>query len=189
MNIRALVVVISLWVATSAFGLSAPWYTLQRQINATIGDSPYVKVGEVQGAGNRLAIKLKCKDARIAQGLAFTLKPQFSFGGVLVDIIVRGPDGVPVRPPAIPAQTSVTDTRRYLRMALWGNRNIVSITTGSSWMAGPLVLVETRARVVQFWNDDLSDPNGYVHEVAAEAFDGLLADGLKLQFFTSIRYQ
>ncbi len=188
MKIRGYVAVIGWLVASSAFAMSPPWYTLQRQMKSTFGDSPWVKVGELrEHSEGRYSIHVKCRDVRVAQGVAFALKPRYTPGGIPVDIVVRGPDGARVRAPIAPERATLRETQLMLRLALWGNHQILGTAIRPMWPGESRVLVETRARVVQFFNDDISDPNGYLHAVAAPMFDELLADGVAAQFFTSLR--
>lgn len=185
---KLIIIVMAMLLMSPAFALSPPWYTLQQKIKVTFGDNPKVVVGELQSiAEGQYAIDIQCKHIKTAMGLAFALKQRFKMGNVIVFINILDPDGNKVDSPVAQASATLEETQQYLMQGLQGNKNITSSFISINPFT--VVRIETRARVLQFWNDDTSDPNSYAHGVAAGMFNSLLVKGLKANFYTSIKYR
>lgn len=185
---KLIVAIVFMLLMSPVFALSPPWSTLQQKIKVTFGNNPNVVVGELQSiAEGQYAIDIQCKTIKTAEGLAFTLKQQFKMGNVIVFVNIFDPEGNKISPPLTQASATLEETQKYLVQGLRGNKNFTSSFISTS--PSSLVQIETRARVLQFWNDNLSDPNGYAHGIAAEMFNSLLVKGLKANFYSSIEHR
>jgi hypothetical protein len=127
----------------------------------------------------------------VAEGLAFVLKSSYNFGGIRVEVIVVDPDGQVVEPIGDDPADPIGDTRRLFQQALVGNPYFRRIQTG---MAMHALSVEIEPAVVQFWNDDTSDPNGYSHFLAADVFDEVnkgtfFKPSVEVDFYTGLKGQ
>lgn len=127
--------------------LSTPWVTLYRQINAMFGDDPDVKVEYIAGDGNDPTIKLFVEGQDKADAIAKLLPLTYDFGNVTVSVIV------------VPANKNET-METLFRTAFAGNPAFSYAATAEGVFTNPITYVVFRNRVVQFWNDDLSDING-----------------------------
>jgi hypothetical protein len=149
--------------------------------------SRFVSVGELQDVGGEYVLDVSAGSVLIAEALEFVLPDQVADQGATVTIRVLDPQGNPVTSSVSPADATVEQTKALLRNALGGNIYPVGLTIGELPMSGTTVMVEIQARVISFWDDNMADPNGYDHFVAADAFNEVVDDDLKGLFFTSIR--
>lgn len=127
--------------------LSTPWVTLYRQIGALFGEDPDVKVEYIAGDGNDPTIKLYVEGQDKADAISRILPLTYEFGNVTVSVIV------------VPANKNETKETMF-RMAFAGNPAFSYAATAEGVFTNPITYVVFRNRVVQFWNDDLSDING-----------------------------
>jgi len=186
---KIMMLLISLFFVTEALALSPPQYMLQRELQNSFGASRFVEVSEVHEEGGENVIYVTGRNRFVAEGLAFVLQSQYNFGGIQVRIEVLYPDGSPVDVPDEYPPNPTMRTARYFYGALIGNPYFVRIYEGSGFFS---LWVEIQADVIQFWNDDIGDPNGYSHFVANEVFRKLTKetyfdDEVSVGFFTSIK--
>lgn len=184
---RTCVLIISLCVLTAhAFAVSPPPYTLQRQLKNSYGASACVKVSEVKEIGRISVIYVTGCQTDVAAGLAAVLRPKYQFGNLTVNVEVRDAAGRYL-PLSLNQPNTLAGAQRHLTNALQGNPYFVKIHHMPAFIT---FLVEMKPQLIQFWNDNLADLNGYVHFVAADVFREVTRDQLgpnvTVSFFTSI---
>lgn len=177
-------------LAARAWAISPPQYSLQRELAASVGASPFVQVGEVYTSGGRELVDITVSIESVARGLAFILKREHNFGGIMVEIRVLDPRGavVSVDDAALPGHTPVETAEAYFRDALLENPLVVGI--GPRPMVFGDFVVEVRPEILQFWDDNLADPGGLSHMIAASVFhdvarSSLIAGTVSMVFSTA----
>jgi hypothetical protein len=127
-------------------GLSAPWTTYYKQIKALFAEDKDIKVIFDQDS---CAIKLFVEDAEKADALTKLLPVEKAFGNVTVKIMV------------IPANAPLAESRASLvEKAFKGNPAVSTIFSVEGIFGNPINYVAFVPKVVQFFNDDLSDLHG-----------------------------
>lgn len=124
--------------------LSSPWVTLYREIEALFAKDEEVKVVFDE---NELEIKLYVERASKAEALTKLLPVERTFGNVTVLITV------------VPANAEDDDPVTLFDEAFTGNPVLKEIVSVAS-PVGSFDYVVFQREVVQFFNDELSDPNG-----------------------------
>lgn len=162
-------VLLAVLAAGEVRAVSPPQYRQQRVLEASVGASPFVSVGEVVQTPDTYRVDVTCASLDVARGVSFLLRKQYDFGGLVLHVRVLDEHGAPVEvdESGIPGDP-VEASRELLSDALEGNPLFDSISAG--FLAPVTVLV--RPEVVQFWNDNLADPHGNESLLAAEAFSG-----------------
>ena len=170
MWMRALGGVVGCLTAVSAWAISPPQYELQRKLAASVGASPFVEVGQVHEVDDSYLIDITTSYESTARGLSFILTREYDFGGIRVTVRVLDQHGVvtSVDDAALPGQTPVETAVAYFHDALLQNPLVASFGPGSMFVGD--FSVEVRPEILQFWNDDIGDPNGLSHLLAATVF-------------------
>lgn len=141
--------------------LSTPWVTLYRQINALFGEDPDVRVEYSAGDGEDPLIKLYVNGSEKAEAIGAILPSKYEFGNVVVEVCI------------IPANVAVSTADLY-RKAFEGNPAFSYAVTVDGVFTNPINYIVFRNKVVQFFNDDLSDVNGnettLYEDIAREVF-------------------
>ncbi len=162
------VALVAVLAAAPSFAISPPQYRQQRIIKASVGASPFVNVGDVVEVSGAYRVDVTCARPEVARGVSFLLRKEYNFGGLKLTLRVLDEKGAVVETD----ESSITGdpveaSRALLRDALGANPLFDSVT-GVDVFAPLVVLV--RPEVVQFWNDNLADPNGSETMLASEAF-------------------
>ena len=149
-----------------AMKISAPWVTYYRKLEALFKDDSCVKVVYEE---DEKVVKLYVKGEVKAKALEALLPVSVNFGNVDLEIQV------------IPANGEKSAIELY-RDAFSGNPIVSEILSDVSINKFGYVLFQPE--VVQFWNDNLGDPNGMAtvlaQDIAREVFE--LQDNV---FFTT----
>lgn len=144
--------------------LSTPWVTLYRKFEAMFGDDPDIKLEYVAGDGNDPIIKMYVEGHDKADAIAQLIQLEYNYGGVTVSVNV------------IPANKSYNKADLF-RRAFAGNPAFSYSVQAEGIFTNPITYVVLKNKVVQFWNDDLSDINGNettLYEfIAPELFDNV----------------
>lgn len=145
--------------------LSSPWVEYFNKINAMFKDDPDIKIVYNE---DKNAINLYVDGSAKAEALAALLPAEKSFGNVTVTVSV------------IPSNEPRTKIGLF-RDAFQGNPAFSYSITLDNVFTNPISYVVFRNKVVQFFNDDLSDPHGLestlyefiAEELFAENHDGI----------------
>ncbi len=138
--------------------LSPPWITFYHEVDALFKDDPDVKVAYNEDEN---VIKLFVENAEKADALTRLLPAQKTFGNITVLIKV------------IPANKLGVEKASLFQTAFEGNPAFAFVKTVSQGLYD-MSYVVFKNRVVQFFNDDLSDINGnrstLYQEIAKDVF-------------------
>ena len=141
--------------------LSAPWITFYHEIEAMFGEDPEIRIVFDE---DNYKIKLYVDNAEKADALTQILPAEKVFGNIIVKVVV------------IPANKLKEDVLSIYEKAFKGNPvlSYVKRVEGTIF-AYPASYVVFKNKVVQFFNDDLSDVNGYrstlYQEIAKDIFE------------------
>jgi hypothetical protein len=152
--------------------LSPPWWAQANKIIHTIGASAEVRVGTLVETGYGYDLAVVTDDKAIGTGLATILVQKYGFGNVTMTVTPRNSDGTRWAARVI---GSVDDLVSATQDALAGNPLLSEVITGRQV---PSIYTEVvaviAARVIQFYNDDLSDFYHNFNGVASDVFAGIL---------------
>lgn len=140
---------------TGKVRLSPPWITFQRTLSFTIGQSTQVMVSELSGDGPEYRVKVVTFDRETAQALANVVESTKDLGNIKVIVEIFDIDGNKYPP------TERTPSLQDLKRATFNNPLVYDVAERT---------IGCQPKVVQFWNDDISNPQGFTSKLAAEAF-------------------
>lgn len=151
--------------------LSAPWFSLQRQLTYTIGAFGGVAVSPLVPKGPDFTITITAMNSAMANGLVNILTLNYNFGP-FVELIVVDNTGKRAVPYSGPITTEMLEG--WLEAGLTGN----SYYYGVRQFGHPGTPLSTylimAPQIIQYYNDNYSDPQAFVHYVAQDAFAGVL---------------
>jgi len=130
--------------------LSAPWVTYFNKVKALFGDDPEINV-EYAEDNNGPIINIEVANEKKANAIRTLVPEEVPIGNIIIKIFVYSTENN--------LEGSTVD---LIRTAFEGNpalSRIVTIGAGVIF-TNPVSYVAFKNKVVQFWNDDLSDING-----------------------------
>ncbi len=148
-------------------GLSSPWVTFGREMEALFGPDPEIKV---EFDNEAPAVKLYVDNEEKADALSKLLPTEKTFGNVILNIII------------IPAnKNSVIDPKvAAFKTAFKGNPVLKDVVSIDAMAYRNITYAIFKNEVVQFFNDDLSDINGncstLYQTIARDIFGPAVAD-------------
>lgn len=154
-------------ITSSKAGLSAPWYSIQRMVSYSVGQSAQVLVSELDESNYQITVTAMKESTAV--GLASTLKPKQVLGNVTVSIVVKDLGGVSYSPPT--KTQNVAEQIESLKMALVNN----PIVYGIEEFNGKAAICCTPT-IIQYWNDNMANPQSFTSMMAADAFKTLFLD-------------
>lgn len=125
--------------------LSAPWETLRHEMEQLFGSDPDIKIAFDEQS---YELKLYVDGERKAAALTKLLAKEKTYGNVTVKIEV------------IPANTTDETIAELYKDAFDGNEVVDEVLTVKLPGGGAANYVIFKNEVVQFFNDDISDPQG-----------------------------
>lgn len=151
------------------FQLSTPWVTQYRKIEAMFGGDPDIKLEYVAGDGEDPVVKMFIDGQDKADAIEKLLPEFYDFGNVKMKVEV------------IPANKK-ENAESLFRTAFEGNPAFSYAVTAEGIFTNPITYVVFKNKVVQFWNDDLSDVNGnettLYEQIAPVVFDPIADAGV-----------
>jgi len=169
--------------------LSPPQYTLWRKLAYSFGTDPEIAVRDPYEKNNTVIIELAVQDGNRAPAVAGVLNEKYNFGGIQVRVIVTGPAGNKIDPPDV-TQPGFS-VRQMIETSLFANpyfHEVIPTRTPAPNEPTQVLTAVFYPKVIQFWNDDLSDYFGYAHYVAQDVFAEVMRssynDGTLLNFTT-----
>lgn len=167
--------------------LSPPWITYFNELRNSIGADPTVTVGPLIPTDGNFIILVQTTDFEKAIALATLLKPTVQFGNVNVTIVVSViGDGI-VNP--IPCPLDAFEIAHLFQVALENNLYFEQVVVQPQFPGGANVVFPVfAAKVIQFFNDDISNLCQTFTEVAAKVFRDVMNDticGIPILFSTS----
>ena len=138
--------------------LSPPWVTFVEEVKALFGQDPEVKIHYDE---NQNELKLYVENARKADALAQLLPAEKEFGAVKLKI-------------AVVPSNAVGGPANLFADAFYGNPVLDDILDYKT-VFGQMTYLMFQNKVVQFWNDQMDDPNGIkstlFQEIAKDVFN------------------
>ena len=138
-------------------GLSAPWVTYYRKLEALFGQDPDVALSFDEDA---MQIKLFVQGQEKARAIDYLLPDSVTYGNVEIEVIV------------VPANADAEDEIDMIKKAFEGNPVFAGIIAPDASIWEPAITYVMFAHeIVQFFNDNLGDPRGYettLYEVIAD---------------------
>lgn len=155
--------------------LSPPWTKFYKELEALFKDDPGIKMAfEEPKDESGYKIKLYVEGANKAEALSELLPTVKQFGNVTVYINV------------IPANFNKEDIVQLYRAAFEGNPAFSYAETVTGISAPNFNYIVFEPEVVQFFNDDLSDINGYCSTLYQEIAKDVFVERLGVYFCTDI---
>ncbi|WP_336787264.1 hypothetical protein [Paenibacillus sp. MMO-177] len=165
--------------------LSPPEFTYFNEIKYSVGKDPLVKVGQLEDHGDgQFGIKLFVKGIKKAKALATLIASDKIIGEISIHVKVIS-SGKTISP--IARTLTAKEIAGLYRIAFRTNR-IFQFVALRSILGHTFVYPVFRIKVVQFYNDDLSDFYGNYNNVAAFVFRNVLLSeigGVHIQFSTA----
>ncbi len=167
--------------------ISPPQFTLWRKLAYSFGADPEIAVRNPYEKNNTTIIEVVVEDANRAPAVAGVLNDKYNFGGIQVKVKVIDPEGNRVDPPDV-TQPGFS-VQQMIETALFANPYFYKVIPNRTPREPDRELVAVfYPKVIQFWNDDLSDFFGYAHFVAQDVFADVMRenyeDGTHLTFTT-----
>jgi hypothetical protein len=149
--------------------MNPPWITLWNEIDTSVGNDPAVKVAPLDESGTPYVVRVRVRSRPKAVALASLMRPRHEFGNVVVIVEVRDAKGNALTPVVPGSPDQLAD---LVRAAFRGNRwyRDVVVKEILGWRVYPVF----KKRVVQFYNDDLSDLYSNYNNVASAVFTDVL---------------
>ena len=149
------------------FKMEAPWITHKKMLHAMFDPDPQIIVGEIEESQSPefnyvLGIQVRNHDKFVA--LTKVLVTSLKFGNVKMEIILYD------------EENSASNPYVEIYQSLFnGNPLVKDIKTVSDPAGTPIVFVRFQPKVIQFFNDDISDYsgnwNGLAKSIAEEIFN------------------
>ena len=149
---------------SSKLDLSAPWQAYRSKLNALFGGDDEVTVSEVFSEDTGYVVHIEVKSHSKFNALSKLLPEQVTFGNVVLKILLydkaNGADG--------------DDYVALFNDAFRGNPVFNSVLDLTDFADTHHYFVQFEPTVVQYFDDDLRDPNGYwtglIQDVARDVF-------------------
>jgi len=151
--------------------ISPPWYTLQRVVSFSIGQSGQVMVSELEGSDADYQIMVITLKEATAQALANTLKLRHEIGNITVTIVVKDLSGKTYE------HTPHSNEGRIdlLKEALVNNPLVFGIEEFKRNAA-----ICCTPTVIQFWNDNIANPYSFTSMMSEDAFREVFLDDISV---------
>lgn len=154
---------------SNTMGLSAPWVTFYREIDALFGGDPEIKITYYE---DDYTICLYVNNEEKAEALSQLLPNEKKFGNVVLKIKV------------LPANEAVDENIELFQRAFSGNPAVAFIHTATDPTGGKLHFVVFEKKVVQFFNDNLRDIAGNESTLFQEIARDVFGDYVNISFCT-----
>jgi hypothetical protein len=174
MKIRFLLISTLLLVCMNALALSPPQYTLQNQLENSIGASPCVTVQEIREENGVFLIDVVGCDEAVCAGLAYVLKPEYNYGGIQVQVRVLDKNGVLVEAQESLGDDPMSEIKKLFQDALKDNPYFSKVIDSEQGFFMPALWLEFQAEIIQFFTDNIGDFYGNGNYVAADVFSEVM---------------
>mgnify|MGYP006958179753 CR=1 FL=1 len=151
--------------------LASPWVQYYREIEALFGDDPDIKVLFDE---DDLVVRLSVNDHDKADALTQLLPASKEFGNVTLYISV-----IPNNEVAAPSKISL------LKRAFHGNPAFCYTASAEGLYSSPIHYVVFANQVVQYFNDDLGDINGFCSTLYQDIAKDVLGESEGVHYCTN----
>jgi hypothetical protein len=150
--------------------MNPPWITLWNQVRGSIGNDPRVTTTRLDQSRQPYLIRITVRDNAKAVGLASLVKRRHNFGNITVVVRIEDRQGNHVNRvvPKSPRELAGLVRSAFTRNG-WYRKVLVKEFFGRL-----RVYAVFAKKVVQFYNDDLSDLYGNYNGVAGAVFADVL---------------
>ena len=149
--------------------LSAPWVTYYHEVYALFGNDPDINI---KFDANTPELKLFVEDGRKADALQKLLPAEKDYGNVKLKISV------------VPANLKDGDDPEQLYKDAFRGNPVMTNFYSFDTIMGHFNFAEFEAEVVQFFNDQLDDPNGNRSTLYQEIAKDVFENNYTVQFCT-----
>lgn len=159
----------------SNLNLSAPWITYQHNVDALFGPDPEIAIKFEEEDGGNYVVKLYVRNHDKAEALSKILPGEKVFGNIRVTNLIIPENAV--------EEESVKD---LFKVAFKDNpvvESVIGTVDPLTKMERSFVLFEKR--VVQYYNDDMSDPYGNRSMLYKDVAEEVFGDHAGILFSTS----
>lgn len=125
--------------------LAAPWVAYFNEVKALFGDDPEIKL---EYNNDNYEIKMYVDNQEKADALTQLIPAEKAFGNIVVKTIV------------IPSNKLQVNKSKLFEAAFKGNPAYSFMASAEGIFSNPITYIVFKNKVVQFWNDDLSDIYG-----------------------------
>lgn len=140
--------------------LIAPWAEYYHEVKALFGDDPEIKI---EYDDNLPEVKIYVENAEKAAALTQLLPTEKIYGRIVLKITV------------IPANNGNQSLSSVYEAAFTGNPAFSYMETVEGILSNPISFLVFKNKVVQYYNDDLGDINGYrstlYQDIAKDLFE------------------
>ncbi|KEI00205.1 hypothetical protein FDC62_00520 [Clostridium botulinum] len=159
--------------------LSPPWYSLNKRLQCTIGNNPYVNVSNLIPVSEGVfKTNISINDLNMARSTRAILPTSYTFGSIILNLYIY------YKSLLIPSEYghvyTPTEVGNLFNTALIKNyffKGIVFPPSDSylnNYNSAPYqVVVLTKKAIVQFYNDDISDFYLNTNEIASQSFNSI----------------
>jgi len=150
--------------------LSPPWYTYWNKIKSTVGASPSIKVSDLEPTSPaNYKVTIRSDNGGEANALAQILASSATFGNISLSVVVINPEQIIINPTSPEIVINLFNTA-FRSNPLYVEAKSKPLLAGSTEIVFPIFA----EKVVQFFNDDLTDYYSNANLVAADAFKAVL---------------
>lgn len=171
--------------------ISPPQYLIWRELAYSFGADPEIAVKPPFEDSEQWTINIRVLNDSRAPAVAGVLKDSYDLGGIRVKVGVLDEEGNAVSPPDI--SSPGFSVEQMIRTALFPNpyfQRVFRIENKPPMVPWGDLAVVFFPQTIEFWNDNLADPFGFVHFVAQDVFADVMRenyDGLRATFTTTPR--
>ncbi|CAG9614087.1 hypothetical protein BACCIP111899_03314 [Bacillus rhizoplanae] len=158
-------------------GLSPPWVIYFNELKFSIGENPGVTVGPLIPAGDDYIILVTVTGNEKARAIATILNPTVNFGNINVNVVVSNREGQMIAPFSCPLDAF--EIAHVFQLALEGNPFFEDVVVKPQLPGEQDVVYPVfKPKVIQFFNDDISNLCNTFVAVAANVFKDVILNTL-----------
>lgn len=135
--------------------MQSPWQTYLEKINAIFGDDPQINVSGKDAEGGVFEITVNCSSPTKYYAIKELLRPEIKMGNITVKVIVNN------------TSKRVIDAN-LVAAAFEGNPHFSRILSIKAPTGEDIDFCVMESEVIQFFNDDLTDPFGNFNGLAED---------------------
>ncbi|MDR1641461.1 MAG: hypothetical protein LBT59_17350 [Clostridiales bacterium] len=151
-------------------GLNFEWYSIAREIQAFFVKDKEVRASDIKDGTYEITLRVCSR--RKAAALASVMKLEYDFGGITGRLYIEDDCGYEYRPRAV---RNLRDLRELVQTAFHGNSRVVGCEIGY-FLSGDAVAVICEKALIQYYNNDISDPYENANMPVADVLRDIISD-------------